>query len=104
MFVHEAAPLLIHGVEGNHFFRIDVVIRLPPCGGHRGFQTQPSNDFFDDGIDPLGRGQMRADADPIGAVDVIAIETAERQAAAGQTLQQQRPDMGFFGTTAGDCD
>ncbi|HLK80573.1 MAG TPA: hypothetical protein VKT99_03635 [Xanthobacteraceae bacterium] len=58
--------------------------------------------FFDFGVDPLRGGGEGCDNDARGAFEIAAVEAAQRQPAAGETVQQKRPDMGFVRASAGD--
>ena len=77
-------------VRETSISRLEVNLGLPPGGRDRRLQAEPANDVFDFRVDPVRRGQDRADGNPPGTVQVVAFEATQRKPGADEVLKQER--------------
>ena len=74
--------------------------RLPAGGGNCRFKAQPADDLLNIGVDTMGRRHQRGHDNTPGPLQVVAVETAQSEPAAGETLQQERADVRLFRVAA----
>src|SRR5580704_5386690 len=74
--------------------------QIPTRRTHGRLKTQPADDLLQLNVAAALPGALRDDPDTIRALDVAAVEAVQVEAARRQSLQEERPRLGFGVATA----